>query len=144
MESLGEFDRPVWELGRSSAGTKKTVLVVDDEMPIRRLIYHTLQGFCRVVEAEDSESAMRAVGREKVDLVLLDLHLPPHLESPSEGLWIHSQIRVQSPETPVVIVSSSTDPLLRDLLLQHGARRFLRKPFDVDELLETVHSVLGE
>lgn len=143
VDSIGEYGPPVRANALSFAGAKKTVLVVDDEMPIRRLIYHTLRGLYRVVEAGDSDSAMQAMGRESVDLVLLDLHLPPHLESPREGLGIHGRIREKSPETPVVIVSSNNDPQLRAWLLLQGARSFLRKPLDVGELLETIHSVLG-
>lgn len=130
--------------GNGHARGKRTVLIVDDQRPARRLVRHAFGGRYRVLEAEDSDSTLAAMIRERVDLILLDLHLPPRLESPEEGLRTYVRIRERAPEVPVVIVTSDDNPGLREALLGRGARGYLNKPIDVDALSSLVRDVLGE
>lgn len=123
---------------------KKTVLAVDDQPELRRLVYHTLKHRYLVLEAGDADAAIGMVERELVDLVLLDLHLPPRLDSPEEGLRAHRKIGELSREIPVVIVSSHDTPGLRESLLQRGARDFLAKPVDAGTLTRLVAELLPE
>ena len=60
------------------------ILVIDDEPPIQKLLRTGLstQGY-HVVEAADGRAALEAVGREKVDLVILDLRRVERIEPPS-------------------------------------------------------------
>ena len=66
-----------------------TVLVVDDEPPIRRFLRTSLaaSGY-RIVEAEDAADALRSLASEKPDLVILDLGLPDR-----SGLELIGEIR---------------------------------------------------
>ena len=66
-----------------------TVLVVDDEPPIRRFLRTSLaaSGY-RIVEAEDAAGALRSLAAEKPDLVILDLGLPD-----KSGLEVIGEIR---------------------------------------------------
>ena len=121
---------------------RRTVLIVDDQSALRRLIHYALRDRYRVLEAEDSESTIATLAEESIDLVLLDLHLPPRLESPSEGLRTYGRIRERSPKLPVVIVTSNTDSTLRQALLGKGAQAYLKKPFDIDTLVNVVDGLL--
>ena len=117
--------------------------MVDDQPRTRRLVYHALKRRYRVLEAVDADAAIATVEREPVDLVLLDLHLPPHADSPREGMRAHRRIAELRGDLPVVVVSGNGDPAVRNELLRRGARGFLPKPVDVDELERVIRALLG-
>ncbi len=121
----------------------RTLLVVDDQASARHLVAHALRHCCRVLEAGDRRSAIELLVREPVDLVLLDLHLPPAPASPSEGLSVHRFIREHEPGLPVVVVSGNEDPAVRQALLGSGARAFLAKPVAAEKLVAIVQQLLG-
>ena len=121
-----------------------TVLTVDDQPQMRRLVYHALKARYIVIEAGDADAAIEALERGGVDLVLLDLHLPPRPDSPAEGLRIQQRVHDLAPGVPVVVLSSSTDPELRAALRERGVRGFLPKPVNPDDLGRVVDEVLGE
>ena len=81
-----------------------TVLVVDDEPPIRRLLRTSLaaSGY-RVLEAEDAVGAMRALAAEKPDLVILDLGHPDQ-----SGVELITEVRKTS-TVPIVVLSARHD-----------------------------------
>ena len=107
-----------------------TVLVVDDEPPIRRFLRTSLaaSGY-RIVEAEDAASAMRLFSAEKPDLVVLDLGLPDR-----SGLELIPEIR-QTSTVPIVILSARHDERSKVEALDLGADDYVSKPFGMDELL---------
>ena len=129
-------------LGDGPKTTRRTVLVVDDKRPARRLMNLILRHRYRILEAHDPGSALALLDAERVDLVLLDLHLPPTLDTPQEGLWVYSRIRERSPVTPVVVVTGNDDVRVREVLLAGGVRGFLAKPFDAAELVKLVRRLL--
>ncbi len=80
-----------------------TVLVIDDEPPIRRLLRVGLstQGYS-LLEAPDAGTALTLLKRERVDLVILDLGLPD-----MGGHDLLRTIRADHPDLPVVVLSSA-------------------------------------
>jgi two-component system, OmpR family, KDP operon response regulator KdpE len=107
-----------------------TVLVVDDEPPIRRFLRTSLaaSGY-RIVEAEDAASAVRLFSAEKPDLVVLDLGLPDR-----SGLELIPEIR-QTSTVPIVILSARHDERSKVEALDLGADDYVSKPFGMDELM---------
>ena len=101
-----------------------TVLVVDDEPPIRRLLRTSLaaSGY-RIVEAEDAEGAMGMLATEKPDLMILDLGLPD-----KGGLELISEIRKTS-AVPIVVLSARHDERSKVEALDLGADDYVSKPF---------------
>jgi len=81
-----------------------TVLVVDDEPPIRRFLRTSLgaAGY-RVVTAEDAAGALTTLAAEKPDVVILDLGLPDR-----SGLEVITEIRKRSP-VPIIVLSARSD-----------------------------------
>ncbi len=120
----------------------RTILAVEDQPAARRLIYHALKDRFRLLEAGDAETAIALLEREPVDLVLLDLHLPPDLDSPQQGLEVERRVRELPREVPLVVMSANEDPALREALLARGARAFLRKPVDPERLLTLLEELL--
>lgn len=109
------------------------VLVVDDEFLIRWSLRERLigDGF-RVVEAEDAACARRAVQEDHFDVVLLDVRLPD-----SDGLGLLAELLASVNSRIIVITAHGTDELAEEALAM-GAAAFLRKPFDIDRMVELV------
>ena len=114
-----------------------TVLVVDDEPPIRRLLRTSLaaSGY-RIVEAEDAEGAMGMLATEKPDLMILDLGLPD-----KGGLELISEIRKTS-AVPIVVLSARHDERSKVEALDLGADDYVSKPFGMAELLARLRAAL--
>ena len=114
-----------------------TVLVVDDEPPIRRLLRTTLTaaGY-RVAEAEDSGGGMRSLAADKPDLVILDLGLPD-----GGGLELIGEIRKTS-RVPIVVLSARHDERSKVAALDLGADDYVGKPFSMAELMARLRAAL--
>jgi DNA-binding response OmpR family regulator len=115
----------------------KTILVVDDEPKIAALARDYLEhaGFA-VVVAADGRSAIEAVGRDRPDLVVLDLGLPG-----VDGLDVTRAIRRDS-SLPIVMLTARDDELDKLLGLELGADDYITKPFSPRELVARVRAVL--
>jgi DNA-binding NtrC family response regulator len=117
----------------------KTLLVVDDEPMVRELETHILrqQGYT-VLAAESAAEALRLAGETAaIHLLITDLMMPE-----VDGLELTRRFRTVHPKTPVLMVSGSL-PLLRIRNEQDLERfDFLAKPFQFDELLHKVRTLL--
>jgi two-component system, OmpR family, KDP operon response regulator KdpE len=114
-----------------------TVLVVEDELPIRRFLRATLVGHgYRVVEAETGAAGMRLAASERPALILLDLGLPD-----LDGLDVTRRLREWS-DTPIVVLSARGQERDKVAALDSGADDYLTKPFGVDELLARIRVAL--
>ncbi|WP_203309316.1 MULTISPECIES: response regulator transcription factor [Sphingomonas] len=114
-----------------------TVLIVDDEVAIRRLLHNTLaQAGYRVVEARDGRDALALAAAEHPDAVLLDLGLPDR-----DGLGLVPLLRGK--DGRVVLVVSARDATEEKVAaLDLGAEDYVTKPFDTDELLARLRVAL--
>jgi len=113
------------------------VLIVDDELHIRRLIHAALaRADYAVVEAENAREALDRLRDERPDIILLDLGLPDR-----DGLELVPLFKRQSDATLIVVSArDATDQKVAALDL--GADDYLTKPFDTDELLARVRVAL--
>jgi two-component system, OmpR family, KDP operon response regulator KdpE len=114
-----------------------TVLVVDDEPAIRRLLRTSLaaQDY-HVVEAEDGAAALAAVQRDKPDLVILDLGLPD-----MDGVDVIRAVRGKS-ALPIIVLSVREDERGKVEALDLGADDYVTKPFGTDELVARIRTAL--
>ncbi len=115
----------------------KTVLVVDDELKITRLVRDYLQqaGFA-VLTAGDGKAALASARAAKPDLVILDLGIPG-----VDGLEVARTIRKWG-ETPIIMLTARTDETDRVVGLELGADDYVSKPFSPKELVARVRAVL--
>lgn len=116
---------------------RHTVLVVDDEASIRKLITTALaRADYATLEAAGGREAMDRVRNSKPDIVLLDLGLPDR-----DGLELVPLIKQQADATLIVVSArDATDEKVAALDL--GADDYLTKPFDTEELLARVRVAL--
>lgn len=113
-----------------------TILIVDDEPAIRRLLYSTLtrSGYS-VVEAEDAKTALAALHIDHPEAVLLDLGLPDR-----DGLELIPLIK--SAGVSVVVVSARDATAQKVAALDLGADDYVTKPFDTEEVSARVRAAL--
>ncbi|HEX8138990.1 MAG TPA: sigma-54 dependent transcriptional regulator [Pyrinomonadaceae bacterium] len=118
---------------------KVTVLVVEDEEPLRRGLYWALdEEEYRVLEAATRDKACELLAREKIDVVLSDLRLPPSPGDISEGLAVVGAARALRPPVPVIVITGSNYKQAALEAIKRGAYGFFEKPFDADEVLHIV------
>ena len=104
----------------------RTILIVDDEEQIRRVLRTTLSGTgYGVIEAKNGEDAIKAVIRERPDLILLDVNMPG-----MSGLDLTKRLAAQGSTTPIVTITARSDSNLEAKVAAAGAVCLLRKPFD--------------
>jgi len=117
--------------------TKSEVLVIDDEIQIRRLLRLTLEdaGYA-VREAETGQAGLQEVTREAPDAVILDLGLPD-----VPGVEVLSRLRLRS-AIPVLILSVFGQEGSKIAGLDAGADDYLTKPFGDGELLARLRALL--
>jgi putative two-component system response regulator len=117
---------------------RPTILVVDDEEPIRRVL-------CRVLErngyeadaAADAEEALLMLKQNEVQLVLTDMDMPG-----TSGLDLIMQIVASYPDTATVMVTGMDDANLASTALEIGAYGYIIKPFESNEILINVVNAL--
>lgn len=112
------------------------VLVVDDEPAIRDVLTALLQdeGY-DVVTSSDGRQALDLLAAERPDLIILDIMMPI-----MDGHEVYRRIR-ERPEwirKPVIMMSAAVSPGTA----ADGVALFLRKPFDIDRLVEAIHRLL--
>src|SRR6267378_5348002 len=114
-----------------------TILVVDDEPQIRRVLRATLssKGY-DVIEAKDGQEAIERVIRERPDLILLDVNMPG-----MSGLEACSKIRL-SFTGPIIMVTVRNSEQDKILALDSGADDYVVKPFTMGELLARIRAAL--
>jgi DNA-binding response OmpR family regulator len=115
----------------------RTVLVVDDEAPVRDVVgqYLARDGY-RVVTTGDGREVMDLVGRESPALVVLDVMLPG-----IGGLELCRAIRSRG-SIPVILLTARSEETDRIVGLELGADDYVTKPFSPRELVARVRAVL--
>jgi len=114
-----------------------TILLVDDEDAVQKLLAYPLErdGF-RVVQARDGQEALERFGRERIDLVVLDLMLPK-----LDGLEVCKRLRAAS-SVPIIMLTARDDELDKVLGLELGADDYITKPFSIREFRSRVRALL--
>ncbi len=114
------------------------VLIVEDEPDMLLLLRINLEqaGFDASLAA-DGATAMRRVASERPDVILLDLMLPV-----MDGWAVLADLGTREVAPPVIVCSAKSSP--RDLAraFELGAAEYVTKPFDMEDVLDTVRSVL--
>jgi len=113
---------------------KKRILVADDDTLTREIVAKLLQeeGY-DVALATDGQEAITLVSIYCPDLVLTDLSMPR-----LNGIGVLTRVRQVTPTTPVIIFTSDPTPEVEQEARQLGARDYIHKPFDIDDLLKRI------
>lgn len=119
--------------------SSQRILVVDDEVHIRRLLHGTLtRAGYDVAEAVNAAQALDEARRSKPDAILLDLGLPDR-----DGLEI-VQLLKAAVAAPIIVVSAREATEQKVAALDLGAHDYVTKPFDSEEVLARLRAALRE
>jgi len=117
-----------------------TILIADDDMGVRRVLRRALEGAgYRVVEARTGVQAVALGDEERPDLFILDISMPG-----VDGVEICRAIK-DDPDThltPVIHITGQSERDDRLRALEAGSDEFVAKPFDIEEILVRVRSLL--
>jgi two-component system cell cycle sensor histidine kinase/response regulator CckA len=121
--------------------TGPTILVVDDEDTVRRVVGRMLRasGFA-LLEARDGREALQVVQQREhpPDLILTDVVMPL-----LNGGELASRVRASRPDQRILLMSAYALEDLRQRGLYPEALRFVQKPFTVEQLVRAVRSALA-
>ena len=116
------------------------ILAVDDSRSMREMVLFTLESAGHdVTEAEDGVQALDIAKNTEFDAVVTDLNMPN-----MDGLTLVGELRglPQFKFTPILILTTETSPEKKKLAKQKGATGWLVKPFNPEQLLETLEKIL--
>ena len=118
---------------------KKKILIADDEASIRLLVRSVLSNEYTVIEAADGQEAVEATQNQKPALILMDILMPK-----KDGFQACYEIRTNlaTKAIPVVMLTAVDQDLDRKLSGDLGADQYITKPFNPQELLDTIGQVL--
>ncbi len=116
---------------------QKTILIVDDEQPIREILVYNLEkeGY-NTIEASDGITALNIALEQYPDLILLDIMLPK-----MDGLSVCKRIK-NSYNVPILMLTAKDGEIDKILGLELGADDYITKPFSVRELIARVKANL--
>jgi two-component system, cell cycle sensor histidine kinase and response regulator CckA len=119
--------------------TRHTVLVVEDEQLMRRLLE-------RILSSQDTSVLLAADGQEALDIyrdhrgeinvVLLDLGLPK-----ISGWEVFNYLKQQNPDLCIVVASGYMEPDVKSRMHDAGVEHFIEKPYRLDQLVQTLYGV---
>jgi two-component system chemotaxis response regulator CheY len=114
-----------------------TVLIVDDSSVMRKIIDRSLRQagltLARVLEAGNGADALALLGKNPVDLALVDINMPV-----MDGLEFVRQAKNVAKDTPMVMITTEGSESQVVKALSLGARDYIRKPFTPDQMKEHV------
>jgi two-component system, OmpR family, alkaline phosphatase synthesis response regulator PhoP len=117
-----------------------TILVVEDEPDIRKLLqYNLVQERYKVIEAEDSEQALKLLQRARPNLIILDLMLPG-----MSGMELCKLLRDRqdTAHMPILMLTAKAGEADKVIGLEMGADDYLAKPFSPREMVARVRAIL--
>lgn len=116
---------------------KPQILIVDDEAPIRKVLRKCFESeLYQVFEADNRQSTVDALSEHAIDLITLDVNLDG-----DDGLALAREIRSTS-NVPIIMVSGKGDLIDTVVGLEVGADDYIRKPFELREVLARAKSAL--
>jgi DNA-binding response OmpR family regulator len=120
---------------------KKKILVVEDERDIVKALTIRLQGAgYDVVAAFDGAQGVFMAHKEKPDLVILDIRMPA-----GDGFSVADRLK-RSGHTlsiPIIFLTGSPEANSEEKAMKSGARFYIKKPYDPEELLDAVRRALA-
>ncbi len=117
---------------------QESILIVDDEEPIRKLLNQKLSGEgYQCQEASNAEQTLYKLKSNSVGLVILDVKMPGKL-----GTELLPEIKASYPETAVIMATAVADARVAVQCMKQGAYDYLIKPFTLDEVALSVHAAL--
>jgi FixJ family two-component response regulator len=117
---------------------RRTISVIEDDDLFRRAVVGVIQSFgFHAVGYMDASQFLSSLEQTPTDLILSDAQMPG-----MSGFELLKQIKYMGIQAPIVLMSGSTDLILRRTAIDLGAADYIAKPFEIHELESAIHSAL--
>jgi DNA-binding NtrC family response regulator len=124
--------------GGKAMTARRVILVVEDQVKVRRVIAEILEAFGYDARlAGSAADAYTFTKTEHPDAILLDMNLPD-----ANGTQTLDQLRLLRPDVPIIMVTANADLVLAREALHRGAFDYVKKPFDKDRLGQVLETAL--
>ena len=114
------------------------ILICDDEEGVRESLKLIFEGRYEVTSADNGEEAVAHLAQASYDLLCLDLKMPR-----MDGMDTLRRVRQLAPSLPVLILTAYHSVDIAKEAIRLGAKDYISKPFDKDQLLEAVERLLA-
>lgn len=116
---------------------KQLISVVDDDPSMSRMLCRAIKAAGLCVDVFGSaEEFLDSDARQASVCLILDVNLPG-----MSGLELQQRLNASRPEVPIIFMSAQADEATQSRAFEAGAVGFLRKPFSIESLLSTLHSI---
>jgi len=112
----------------------KTVLMVDDDDGLKKQIHWAFKDCYRLTQAANRTQMHYVLQENHVDLVLLDLHLPPRQSTPEEGIKALEEIKSLNPGIKVIVITGDNEEETSLIAINNGACDYFSKPLILREM----------
>lgn len=122
-------------------GSKGTILIVDDSKMSRSILKEILEevGYSVIAEAANGEEAVKAYKQHKPDLVTLDITMPV-----MDGIEALKQLIAFDPNVKAIMITAAGQQSKLIEALKTGAKKFITKPFEKEEIVNNIGEVMSE
>lgn len=118
----------------------RKILLADDSLTIQKVVELTfMEGDYEVTAASNGDDALVRLGEMEPDVVIADVHMPG-----ADGFEICRASKSQYPDIPVLLLVGTFEPFEESAANDAGADAHLKKPFDSQELMKLVESLVGD
>jgi len=116
----------------------ETILIVDDEEPVRRPLRKVLvrKGYT-CLEADCADKAIETLSSSNIDLAILDVMMPH-----KSGLELLPEIKVLHPDLAIVMATAVIEPDIIIECMREGARDYITKPYDLEKVAQRIGLIL--
>jgi len=116
------------------------ILIVDDSKFQRMIISNLIKKLGHnVTEASSGQEALDVLSDNKFDCITLDLLMPD-----ISGIEVLETIKSNNLNINVIVCSANVQGIIKSQCYELGAKKFLTKPIDIDQLKETIDSIINE
>ncbi|KKL90904.1 hypothetical protein LCGC14_1900030 [marine sediment metagenome] len=119
----------------------KKILIADDKLEVVELLRATMEGEdYQIISASDGREALEKIGKEKPDLVLLDVVMPK-----MNGLEVLAKVKKdpQTKDVPIIMLTAKGQQLDKDKGIGLGAEDYIIKPFSPSHLLRKIEEIMA-
>ncbi|CAN5695582.1 sigma-54 dependent transcriptional regulator [soil metagenome] len=122
---------------------KSSVLIIDDDTDVLTAVKLLLKTeVAEVVTEKNPQNILAIVGKQKFDIILLDMNFSASINTGNEGLYWLKRIKEIKPATAVIMITAYGDIDLAVKSLKEGAFDFVLKPWQNEKLISTLHDAL--
>jgi two-component system response regulator RegA len=118
-----------------------TLLLVEDDIALRKQIRFSLEDNFTILEAKNRKEATELLRTNPIDVVILDLGLPPNEGTPEEGLIVLSHILKHYSSKVIILTGQKTEGIALEAI-KSGAFDYLLKPVSMEKILFSIERAI--